>query len=110
MKDMSWAFVNPLVQAQTLILLMEAQIMSPQQVQDELPDGVAIEDLYAMIADAKAEAENMDTNQDTKSEKPKMKDMICVKEETQYDEHGNISGLRLTLDNGEVHRIGNWKD
>ena len=56
-KGKRWAFVNPLVQAQTLILLMEAQIMSPQQVQDELPDGVAIEDLYAMIADAKAEAE-----------------------------------------------------
>lgn len=56
-KGKRWAFVNPLVQAQTLILLMEAQIMSPQQVQDELPDGLAIEDLYAMIADAKAEAE-----------------------------------------------------
>ena len=39
-----------------------------------------------------------------------MKDMICVKEEKQYDEHGNISGLRLTWDNGEVHQIGNWKD
>lgn len=56
-KGKRWAFVNPLVQAQYLILLMEAQIMSPQQVQDEIPDGVSIEDLYAMIADAKAEAE-----------------------------------------------------
>ena len=63
-KGKRWAFVNPLVQAQTLILLMEAQIMSPQQVQDELPDGLAIEDLYAMISDAKAEAEKHGIAQD----------------------------------------------
>ncbi|MDE2019954.1 MAG: phage portal protein [Patescibacteria group bacterium] len=56
-KAKRWAFVNPLVQAQTLILLLEAKIMSPQQVQDELPDGVSIEDLYTMIAEAQQQAE-----------------------------------------------------
>jgi len=56
-KGKRWAFVNPLVQAQTLILLMEAQIMSPQQVQDQLEDGISIEDLYTRIAEAKAEGE-----------------------------------------------------
>lgn len=55
-KGMRWPFVNPLIQAQTLILLMEAGMLSPQQVQDEMPDGVSIEDLYTMYAEAKAEA------------------------------------------------------
>jgi capsid protein len=59
-KGKRWAFVNPMVQAQTLILLLEAKIMSPQQVQDELPDGVSIEDLYTMWAEAKEEAEKHD--------------------------------------------------
>lgn len=55
-KGMRWPFVNPLIQAQTLILLMEAGMLSPQQVQDEMPDGVSIEDLYTMYAEAKGEA------------------------------------------------------
>ena len=56
-KGKRWAFVNPLVQAQTLIILQEAGIMSPQQIQDQLPDGVSIEQLYTLFAEAKAEAQ-----------------------------------------------------
>lgn len=59
-KAKRWAFVNPLVQAQTLILMLDAGIMSPQQVQDQLPDGVSIEDLYAQIAEARDEADKHD--------------------------------------------------
>jgi 2,3-bisphosphoglycerate-dependent phosphoglycerate mutase len=51
-----WAFVNPLVQAQTLIIMMEAGIISPQQVQDQLPDGIPIEQLYTFCAEARDEA------------------------------------------------------
>ena len=54
-KGKRWAFVNPLVQAQTLIIMMEAHIISPQQVQDQLPDGVSIESLYTLIGEAKKE-------------------------------------------------------
>jgi probable phosphoglycerate mutase len=74
-KGKRWAFVNPLVQAQTLIIMMEAEILSPQQVQDQLPDGVSIETLYTLIAEAKAEhtkhgldvedASNMDVTRPT---------------------------------------------
>jgi len=55
-KGKRWAFVNPLVQAQTLIILMEANILSPQQVQDQLPDGLPIEELYTLIKEAKDDA------------------------------------------------------
>jgi capsid protein len=61
-KGKRWAFVNPLVQAQTLIIMLEAGIMSPQQVQDQLPDGVSIETLYTMIAEAKSEQEKHGLN------------------------------------------------
>jgi lambda family phage portal protein len=71
-KGKRWAFVNPLVQAQTLIIMMEAEIISPQQVQDQLPDGVSIETLYTLIAEAKSEhekhgldIENMDVTRPT---------------------------------------------
>ena len=56
-KGKRWAFVNPLVQAQTLIIMLEAGIMSPQQVQDQLEDGVNVEDLYTMIEEANDEQE-----------------------------------------------------
>ncbi len=39
-------FVNPLLQAQTLILLNEAGHLTDQQVQDKLPDGITTGDLY----------------------------------------------------------------
>jgi capsid protein len=54
-KGKRWPFVNPLVQAQTLIIMMEAGILAPQQVQDQLPDGVSIETLYTLMAEAKSE-------------------------------------------------------
>jgi capsid protein len=54
-KGKRWAFVNPLVQAQTLIIMLEAGIMAPQQVQDQLPDGVSIESLYTLISEANDE-------------------------------------------------------
>lgn len=56
-KGKRWPFVNPLVQAQTLIIMLEAGLMSPQQVQDQLPDGVSIEKLYTLLAEAKSEQE-----------------------------------------------------
>jgi len=64
-KGKRWQFVNPLVQAQTLIILMEANVMSPQQVQDQLPDGISVEDLYTQIAEAKAEAQKRGVAADT---------------------------------------------
>ena len=64
-KGKRWAFVNPLVQAQTLIILMEANVISPQQVQDQLPDGISVEDLYSQIAEAKAEAQKRGVAADT---------------------------------------------
>jgi capsid protein len=54
-KGKRWAFVNPLVEAQCLIIMLEAGIISEQQVQDRLPDGISIEDLYAQKAEAMAE-------------------------------------------------------
>jgi hypothetical protein len=57
-KGKRWPFVNPLVEAQCLIIMMEAGLKSPQQVQEELPDGVSIEELYTLYAEAKARAEN----------------------------------------------------
>lgn len=50
-------FVNPLVQAQTLILLNEAGHMSRQQVQDALPDGMSFEKLVHEQANEKKELE-----------------------------------------------------
>lgn len=47
-----WPFVNPLQDIQATILQLEAGLISPQQVQDELEDGVSIEDLYTMLEEA----------------------------------------------------------
>lgn len=48
-----WPFVNPLQDIQATILALEAGLVSPQQIQDELEDGISIEDLYALLAEAK---------------------------------------------------------
>ena len=48
-------FVNPLVQAQALILLEEAHHMSRQDVQDALPNGKKVDKLFAQIAQEKKE-------------------------------------------------------
>lgn len=50
-------FVNPLVQAQALILLEEAHHMSRQDVQDALPNGKKVDKLFAQIAQEEKEAE-----------------------------------------------------
>ena len=41
-------FVNPLLQAQTLILLNEAGALTDQQVQDALPNGITTDKLYGI--------------------------------------------------------------
>jgi lambda family phage portal protein len=51
-------FVNPLVQAQALILLEEAHHMSRQDVQDALPNGKKVDKLFAQIAQEEKEAES----------------------------------------------------
>ena len=61
-KGKRWAFVNPLVQAQCLIIMLEAGIMSPQQVQDQLEDGVSIEKLYTMLEEANDEQKKHNLN------------------------------------------------
>jgi len=33
-----------------------------------------------------------------------------IKDEWQYDDRGNKIGLRVTLSNGQIVRIGEWKD
>lgn len=50
-------FVNPLVQAQALILLEESGHMSRQGVQDALPNGMKVDKLFKQIAQEKKEAE-----------------------------------------------------
>ena len=57
-KGQKWPFVNPLIEMQTLILANEAGFKSPQQIQDELPDGISVEDLYKLYNEAKQEAVN----------------------------------------------------
>lgn len=56
-KGKGFQFVNPLVQAQALILLCEAGHMTRQQVQDMLPDGMSFD---KMVQYLKNEKEEMD--------------------------------------------------
>lgn len=63
-KGKRWPFVNPLVQAQALILLNEAGHYTRQQVQDELPHGVSFEKLVQMLKNEKAELEQNGLNLD----------------------------------------------
>lgn len=51
-KGRGWASANPLQDIQATLLQLEAGIVSEQQVQDDLPEGVSIADLYCMIAEA----------------------------------------------------------
>jgi capsid protein len=48
-KGQQWEFVNPLVEAQTLILLCEAGHLTRQQVQDRLPQGMKFSELKAVL-------------------------------------------------------------
>jgi capsid protein len=50
-------FVNPLVQAQALILMCEAGHLTRQQVQDQLPDGISFEKLVQELKNENDELE-----------------------------------------------------
>ena len=63
-KGRGWAFVNPLVQAQALILLNEAGHLTRQQVQDELPHGMSFEKLVQQLKNEKSELEQNGLNLD----------------------------------------------
>lgn len=58
-KGRGWSFVNPLVQAQSLILLNKEGHMTRQQVQNELPTGMSVEKLFQEFSNENAE---MDAN------------------------------------------------
>ena len=49
-KGQQFDFVNPMVQAQSLIILKNAHAITDQQFQDALPNGIKVEKLYASLA------------------------------------------------------------
>jgi capsid protein len=59
-KGKGFQFVNPLVQAQSLILLNEAGHLTRQQVQDQLPHGMSVEKLFLELANENDEMELLD--------------------------------------------------
>lgn len=63
-KGRRWPFVNPLVQAQALILLNEAGHLTRQQVQDELPNGMSFERLVEELEAEKDELDQRGLNLD----------------------------------------------
>lgn len=56
-KGEQWEFVNPLVEAQALILLCQNGHLTRQQVQDRLPNGVKLENLFEMLEQEQLAAE-----------------------------------------------------
>lgn len=52
-KGRRWPFVNPLVQAQALVILNEAGHITRQQVQDQLPEGMSFEKLVQSLKNEK---------------------------------------------------------
>lgn len=52
-KAKRWPFTDMLREVQALILKKDARLISPQQAQDELPDGIAYADVVAQISEAK---------------------------------------------------------
>lgn len=46
-KGPTWESANPLADMQTLVLAMQNGILTPQQVQNALPDGMSVEDVCA---------------------------------------------------------------
>jgi len=52
-KGRRWPFVNPLVQAQALVILNEAGHLTRQQVQDLLPEGLSFESLVQSLKNEK---------------------------------------------------------
>jgi len=59
-KGQGFQFVNPLVQAQTLILLHQAGHLTRQQVQDALPEGMNFDRLVRELANERDELEAHD--------------------------------------------------
>jgi len=57
-KGQQWEFVNPLVEAQTLILLHQAGHLTRQQVQDRLPQGQNVETLFRQLEAEQNSAED----------------------------------------------------
>ena len=52
-KSKRWPFTDMLREVQALILKKDARLISPQQAQEELPDGIPYEDVIAQISEAK---------------------------------------------------------
>lgn len=52
-KAKRWPFTDMLREVQALILKKDARLISPQQAQDELPDGIAYSDVVAQISEAR---------------------------------------------------------
>ena len=63
-------FVNPLVQAQALILLEERGHLSRQQVQDALPNGMKVDKLFKQMQQEKKEAEDAGLDFSAQAENP----------------------------------------
>lgn len=53
-KAKRWPFTDALREVQGLILKLDAGLISPQQAQDELPDGIDFSDVVAQISEARA--------------------------------------------------------
>jgi len=52
-KSKRWPFTDMLREVQALILKKDARMISPQQAQDELPDGISYSDVVAQISEAR---------------------------------------------------------
>jgi len=63
-KGRRWPFVNPLVQAQALVILNEAGHLTRQQVQDQLPEGMSFEKLAQLLKNEKSILDNNGLNFD----------------------------------------------
>jgi len=50
-KAKRWPFTDMLREVQALVLKLDAGLISPQQAQDEMPDGISIEDVIAQRAE-----------------------------------------------------------
>ncbi len=53
-KAKRWPFTDKLREMQALVLAQDARFISPQQAQDEIPDGIAYSEVAAQCAEARA--------------------------------------------------------
>lgn len=67
-----WEFPNPLQDVQALVLKLQNKLITPQQAQDQLPDGISFEDLMEAWAEAEeiAEANGIELNPDAVTAPP----------------------------------------